>query len=219
MSRWRRRLAQDDGWTIIEAVLTIVLGSIMALGLAITLLAFKEQIDRSWAVRLMDQTANNIIEQMTQDLRNSVDVTVRGGTGNTSRIECKILDPLRKSDAQQTVLWRADPRQVRFWRGNQIVEKDFPPTKPGYGESYQIVRFTVSTFGANKDNEPWARVDMPSRQESFVNAMFDINLTMRYSRTRSLARKYDWTFEKEYTNRVYARNMNLIIKKGVTGSE
>lgn len=219
MSRWRSRLAQDDGWNIIEAVLTIVLGAIMALGLAITLLAFKEQIDRSWAVRLMDQTANNIVEQLTHDIRNAVDVTVRGGTGNTSRIECKILDPLRKSDAQQTVLWRADTRQTRFWRGNKVLERDFPPTNLGFGESYQIVRFTVSTFGANKDNETWARVDMPGRSDAFVDAMFDINLTMRYTRSKNMARTYGWTFEKEYTNRVYARNMNLIIKKGVTGSE
>lgn len=219
MSRWRNRIKQDEGWTFIEATLTIVLASIMALGLAITLLAFKEQIDRSWAIRVMDQTGTNIVEQLTHDLRNAVDVSVRGGTGNTSRVELQLLDPLRKSDAKQTVLWRADPRQVKFWRGNKIIEKDFPPTNLGYGEGYQIVRFTVSNFGDYRDNEAWARVDMPARSDAFIGATFDINLTLRYTRAKSMARQYGWTYEKEYTNRVYARNMNLLIKKGITGSE
>lgn len=216
---WRRKFAQDDGWTFIEATMTIVLASVMILGLTITLLAFKEQLDRSWAIRTMDQYANDVVENISHDLRNATEVRVRAGAGNTSRVEIDFLDPMRKSDTKQTVLWRADNRTSRIWRGNEVLDRQFPASDLGPGETYQITQFTVSPFGTNNYYEPWARIDQSARNEQFMAATFDINLTLRYVRNAVGEKTSNWDFQKHYGNRVYTRNANLIVKKGITGAE
>jgi len=70
MQMIRHRLRRDEGWTFIEATLSIVIMSIMVLGLTIVILAFKEHLERSWAVRMMDQYGNDVMEIITHDLRN-----------------------------------------------------------------------------------------------------------------------------------------------------
>jgi len=219
MKAWRRRLNSDEGWTLIETITTIVLSTIIVLGLGVTLLAFKEQLDRSWSIRVMDQYANDVIETITHDLRNATEVTVRPGTGNTSRIEMEVLDPLRKNEDKQTVFWRADPRTARIWRGNSVMDKYWPPNNIGVGEGYQIVQFTVNNFGTNTYWEPWARQERTARNDQFMDATFDIDLILRYVRNPVGDRDYAWDFQKHYSSRVYTRNSNLIIKKGITGSE
>jgi len=216
---WRKEVARDDGWTFIEATLTIVIASIMALGLAITLLAFKEQLDRSMAIRTMDQYANDVLEELTHDLRNATAVRINSGAANTSRVEIDLLDPLRKNDQSQTAFWYADRRQARVWRGNRLVDPYFPPTNIGRGEAYSILAFTVSPFGNIVDEEPWIRFDRPQRTNEFINATYDINLIMRYDRLAVGDHRYSWGFQKRYSNRVYTRNANLLVKKGITGAE
>jgi type II secretory pathway pseudopilin PulG len=205
---------RDDGWTFIEATLAIVIMAIMVLGLTIVLLAFREQLDRSWAVRVMDQYGNDVIENLTYDLRNAVGITVRGGIGNTSRIDVEYLDPVRH-DQFLIAKWRADLRNLRVTRENEPVDPLFPPTNLGRGEYYEIVQFTCVPYGSDSPND-WERDDSFRRKASFMNAAWDIRFKLRYTRQAIEAGERNWSVEKEYFNRVYMRNVNLIVKQGIT---
>jgi len=209
------KFRRDDGWTFIEATISIVIMAIMVLGLTIVLLAFREQLDRSWAVRVMDQYGNDVIEQLTHELRNATDVEVRGGVGNTSRIDVKYLDPIRH-DIFRTSNWRADLRNVRITHGNNdLVDPSFPPRQMGQGESYEIIQFTLSQYAADSPNE-WERQDRNRRKQSFLDAAYDIRFKLRYIRKPTEIGGRTWSVEKEFFNRVYVRNKNLIVKKGIT---
>ncbi len=206
---------RDDGWTFIEATISIVIMAIMVLGLTIVLLAFREQLDRSWAVRVMDQYGNDVIEQLTHELRNATDVTVRGAAGNTSRIDVTYLDPVRHNLFLQSH-WRADLRNIRITHGNnELIDPSFPPQQLGRGESYEITQFTLVQYAADSPNQ-WERQDRTRRKQSFLEAAYDIRFKLRYNRNAIDVGERDWKVEKEYFNRVYIRNKNLIVKKGIT---
>lgn len=215
MNALSMKLRRDDGWTFIEATISIVIMAIMVLGLTIVLLAFREQLDRSWAVRVMDQYGNDVIELITHELRNATDVSVRSGAGNTSRVDITYLDPIGHR-LFLTSAWRADLRNTRITYGNNdLVDPTFPPRNLGRGESYEIVEFTVSTYAQNSPNI-WERQDRARRKDSFVNASFDVRFKLRYNRNAINVGERNWMVEKEYFNRVYVRNKNLIVKEGIT---
>jgi type II secretory pathway pseudopilin PulG len=205
---------RDDGWTFIEATISIVIMAIMVLGLTIVLLAFREQLDRSWAVRVMDQYGNDVIEQLTHELRNAIEVDVRSGAGNTDRIDVTYLDPIRH-DLFLTARWRADLRNVRITRDGEKIDPTFPPQNLGRGESYEIVSFTLNQYGEDSPNN-WERQDRNRRKQSFLDAAYDLRFKLRYNRNAIDVGERNWTVEKEYFNRVYVRNKNLIVKKGIT---
>ena len=204
----RKRLSRDGGWTFIEATISVVLMSIMVLGLTIVLMAFREHLDRSWAIRVMDQYGNDVIERLTHELRNAVDVNVRTGSRNTHKIDIQYLDPY-VHDLFRWTTWRADLRTSRILVNNDPVDPTFPPRSPGRGESYSIVQFTLTPYGQLTPNDAERR-DSFWRNQKFVNAAYDIRFTLRYNRTTD-----NWGFEKQYHNMVYMRNKNLIVKKGI----
>ncbi len=209
------RLARDGGWTFIEATLAVVIMSIMVLGLSIVLMAFREHLDRSWAVRVMDQYGNDVVERLTHELRNAVDVTVYGGTGdNYHRIVITYLDPYHH-DRFITSRWNVDTRTTQVKIENQPVDPTFPPRDLGRGESYEICRFTLTGYGVRTEELSEIQ-DWPHRDQSFLSATYDITFMLRYNRAAINPGERHWKFEKEYKNRVYMRNKNLIVKKGIT---
>jgi hypothetical protein len=203
--------SQDEGWTFIEAVLSVVIMSIMVLGLTIVLMAFREHLDRSWAIRVMDQYGNDVIERLTHELRNAVDVSVRNSSGNTNEIDVKYLDA-NYLDRFYLRRWRADLRSTQIKVDNVPVDPTFPPRNPGRGESYQILEFMLSPYGQNTPNVQENR-DSQSRNETFLNATYDISFKLRYNRNAINPGERNWTYEKHYMNRVYMRNKNLLIAR------
>jgi len=206
-------LARDNGWTFIEATLTIVVMSIMVLGLSIVLMAFREHLDRSWSIRVMDQYGNDVIEQLAHQLRNAVDVEVRRGWGNTHKIDVKYLDPTLH-DTFRWRYWRVDPRSARVLVNNDPLDRFFPPGSPGRGESFEILQFTLTKYGELTPN-PDERLDSFRRNEAFLDATYEIRFKLRYNRRAINPGERNWSYEKEYFNRVYMRNMNLVIKEGI----
>jgi hypothetical protein len=218
MNRLRAACRRDDGWTFIEATLAIVLTAIMILGLSIVLMAFREQLDRSWAVRVMDQYGNDVVENLSHDLRNATDIVVGPGPGLTNRIDITYLEPVRKNDLLLT-RWSADLRTMRIVRGNDLVDPTFPPNNLGRGENYEIVEFRLIPFGTNTPNA-WESDDRNQRArtpegQKFLSAAWDVRFKIRYVRNAIAKNERQWVVEREYSNRVYARNMNLVAKKGI----
>ncbi len=208
------KIGNDKGWTFVEAVLSIVIMSIMVLGLTVVLMAFKEQLDRSWSIRVMDQYGNDVVERLTHELRNAVDVTVRNGIGNTHKLDITYLDPYRH-DETFTNHWRADVRSAKVLINNDPIDRTFPPTSPGRGEYFEIGKFTLTPYGQDTPNA-LEHQDMFRRNEKFRAATWDIRFQLIYTRNAVNPGERKWSYVKEYYNRVYMRNMNLAVKKGIT---
>ncbi|MDP8239022.1 MAG: hypothetical protein P9X24_08020 [Candidatus Hatepunaea meridiana] len=208
--KWRN----DDGWTFIEATLTVVIMAIMVLGLTIVLMAFREHLDRSWAIRVMDQYGNDVIEELTHELRNAIDVSTRPSRGNTHEIDVVVLDKYY-ANRTSTVRWRADLRTTQIKRDNEPVDLLFPPRQLGRGESYEIRQFTLTKYGVLTPNIEEHR-DSQYRSDSFNDATFDIRFILRYNRLAINPGERNWNFEKAYFSRVYMRNKNLPIRMQVT---
>ena len=211
----KHKLARDGGWTFIEATLAVVIMAIMVLGLTIVLMAFREHLDRSWAIRVMDQYGNDVVERLTHELRNAIDVTVYGGVGdNYHRIVITYLDPY-SHNRKITSQWDADLRTTQIKVQNEPIDPTFPPRNLGRGESYEIRRFTLTRYGARTDDEIRERQDVMNRNEGFLDATYNINFTLRYNRAAINPGERHWFYEKEYKNRVYMRNKNTIVQKGI----
>lgn len=209
----------DGGWTFIEATLAVVIMAIMILGLTITLLAFRLHLDRSWAVRVMDQYGNDVVENLAHELRNAVDVFVRAGVGNTHRIDVKYLDPYRHN-LFHTTTWYADLRNSRIMAGTppRPIDPFFPPSRLKRGEKYVIEEFTLNKYGTNTSSR-WEERDALVRKREFLDATWDIKLRLRYEQRPVYPGQKSWSFTKEYTQRVYMKNKNLAVKRGITGDE
>ncbi|HHE46706.1 MAG TPA: hypothetical protein ENL08_03250 [Bacteroidetes bacterium] len=205
--------SRDGGWTFVEAMLSVVIMSIMVLGLTIVLMAFREHLDRSWSIRVMDQYGNDVIERLTHELRNAVDVSVRNSYGNTQEIIISYLDP-NCLDRTYKHRWRADLHTNQIKVDNAPIDPFFPPRKPGRGESYQILQFTLTKFGVLTPN-PDENREAHFRNQAFLNATYDIRFKVRYNRNAINPGERNWSYEKEYSNRVYLRNKNLPIRNRV----
>jgi len=162
----------------------------------------------------MDQYGNDVIEQLTHKLRNATDVDVRNAGGNTSKIDIKFLDPY-VHDLVRTESWRADLRQSRIVVNNTPLDQSFPPRRMARGESYEILQFTMSPYGSLTPNH-WEHQDAFSRSAQFIGACYDLRFKLRYNKKAISAGQRNWSYEKEYFNRVYMRNKNLIVKDGIT---
>jgi hypothetical protein len=210
--KWSR----EGGWTLIEAILSIVIMSIMVLGMTIVLMAFREHLDKSWAIRVMDQYGNDVLEKLTHELRNAVDVQVRNSVGKTDEIIIEYPDP-SYLDRTYFHRWKADLRNTRILVDNRPLYDMFPPRALGRGEFYQILRFTLDPYGQSGREIDETR-DSQSRGKAFLNATYDITFTLQYKRDAIMGvRKWPFEFEKTYTNRVYIKNKNLYIRRQTAG--
>ena len=216
MNGFGHRLRSEGGWTFIEATLAVVIMAIMVLGLTIVLLAFRDHLDRSWAVRAMDQYGNDALEMLTHELRNAVDVTVRVDTRDTDRITVKWLDPWVQ-DLIHTNLWYADLTTGQIKKDHKPIYKLYPPVKLRRGESFKIGKFKLLSYGLD-DSDARERGDALSRTKEFNDATYTIVLTLRYTRGAINIGDRNWSYQKTYKNRVYLRNKNLIFQKGILGT-
>jgi len=216
MNALRRRFKHDAGWTFVEATLSVVIMAIMVLGLTIVMLAFKEHLDRSWAVRVMDQYANDVIERLTHDMRNAVAVTVRADGPQSDRFTVRFLDTFVK-DRFFEDLWYADPKTGQIKINHQsIIDKYYPPKRGRRGETFEIVKFKLQPYGRGTADYA-ERVDANFRNKAFLEATYTIEITLRYTRSALNPGERNWSLQKEYSNRVYMRNKNLIVQQGITG--
>lgn len=224
MKRW---LLRDEGWTFVEATLSIVIMAIMVLGLSILMMAFREHLDRSWAVRTMDQYGNDVVERLTHALRNAINVEIVPRINNYDlQVDDINVINLDNIDLDRTYLnrWRADLRSVQVRAedkpdrpGLQAVDPLFPPRRLGRGEWFEIRRFTLSEYGKDfngKEGPIWSNenADSWSRTETFNESTYLIRFALAYHRNAINPGDKSWKYEKEYNNRIYMRNKNLPIR-------
>jgi type II secretory pathway pseudopilin PulG len=214
MKKKRYFKSGDEGFTFIETLLTVVVMSIMILGLTIVMMAFRDHLDRSWAIRVMDQYANDVIENLSYEIRNATEVTVRSDTRVTDRIV--VIRPYEYNpDLPIETLWYADLRTGQVKRDHRPIDLLYPPKRLRRGESFQIVEFKLYQYGEVENNDsfdPMERLDSQWRNENFNNATYDLKLTLVYNRGTINVGDRPWFFQKTYDNRIYMKNMNVTVK-------
>ncbi len=121
--------------------------------------------------------------------------------------------------------WRADTRAVQVSAedkprraGLVPIDPYFPPRRLGRGERFEIKRFTLSNYGTDfngKEGPIWTNenADSWARSATFKNATYLIRFELAYYENPIKSGDYPWKCVKEYNNRVYMRNKNLLIKK------
>lgn len=232
MCRFNRNIADDRGWTLAEAVVTMVITAIMVLGLTVTVLAVKEQLNRSWAVRVMDEYANDVIENVTHDLRNAAGVRIPQINQENDPFDRVAMGFVTNWDRPYDTSWcyyAADPRGIRITKTGYLAKELIPrfvPTKMEPNERYSIQMFNVGRYGASypaliratgrtisnweerERREANVLRDPNNPHQDFVNSLWDVRLVMKYTKTATVPGQKDYEVVREYFNRVYVRNLN-----------
>ncbi len=87
----------DSGWTLLEATISVVLISLIFLGFTVSTLSFREWMDRSWAIRVVDQYANDVLSNIDSLMRVGIEIT-GGPTNGISYFTIKVIS----SDVYET---------------------------------------------------------------------------------------------------------------------
>ncbi len=183
----------DEGWTFIEATFSIVLISVVFLGFSITLLNFREWMNRSWAIRCMDQYANDFMSHLDNLMQYGTNMGTNPnqyGLGsfwisitNFNQYPFEVLDSTLYS-------FSAKPTEGIFVAaGNSApvpFDQDFPLDEWKYKH-----RFTIEDF----HYEPFFELNRPPL---FNQAMGQVYLTIRYERLGGLDFLSE-TFMDEYS--------------------
>ncbi len=202
-------LRKDGGWTFVEASFSIVLLTVVFLGFTITLLAFREWMDRSWAIRVMDQYANDLISDLEKKLRLASNIwqnPPQYGLGSfaLSVYNLNFNDPYNVLQDSTVYAYSAKPSDgVFIGTGNTAPQKfdaDFPPANWNKKHKFTFTEFYYPG--------PWIE---PGRQPYFTNSMVQIFFTIHYERPRTVetpggsqSRKYE--LDKRYSVSGFMKN-------------
>ncbi|MBL7073783.1 prepilin-type N-terminal cleavage/methylation domain-containing protein [candidate division KSB1 bacterium] len=184
----------SKGFTFIEALLSVVLASIVMAGLMIPMLAFVEHLDRSWSVRLMNQYGNDFLEQIVRDLRDARDVNITSRDG-FSALTAWVRDA---RGHLREISYRAK-RDKGILRNGEPLDKTFPPSRRQLkeGESFEVqdLQFQLSS-----------RLHDP---DLLNNAVVLVTLRLRYSREDPDNPGNEFQKEQTFRTTIYLRNQYL----------
>jgi len=190
------------GWTFIEATIGVVLASIIVLGLAVTMMAMRETVDQSMAVRLMDQYGNDMMAhfQNAFETASSFVPIASQSSGQMDHFELHYVDPFTTVD----VIHRYQAtREQGIKRDNQRLDPQFPPNQMPHGrafgvlgphESFAIIRFTA--------------VEAPRQgnSESFSDGSIPITHTIRYTKESVDPGQSDYVRDMTYDTLCFMKN-------------
>lgn len=200
----------DEGWTFIEATLSIVLLSIIFLGFTITLLEFREWLDRSWAVRVMDQYANDVIERIDHFIQVGGKFTEdppRNGLGSF-RIYIPSVNVYPFKVDSTAYIFFAHPEEGIFLSVGSEAPREFYQSCTGGNEATfppeswkKSNKFTITDFRY----EPFPDPDT-TRSTSLAYGTPVIHLSYKYERIEG-DEKY--VLDKQYVFSSYMKNYSM----------
>lgn len=213
------KFRSDSGFTFIEATLSVVLISLIFLSFTVSMLAFREWFDRSWAVRVMDQYANDYMNYVHNLMQTGKSLEASPSIGGMDNFQIKVLDrdPFTKT-TRDTIRYHfsADKKELMQVRiGNTAAREfyffrtdgreKFPP--PGWHNEY-IVKVTEFTFMDNDDLEREPE-DAQLLSELYDQAMVRLNLKLLIERNRGIWEEgefSDFYMTKEYRMSFFMKN-------------
>lgn len=216
--RWfslRGGLRRDEGWNFFEATLSVVILTVVFLGLTITLIAFREWMTRAWAIRVMDQYANDVASALHERLTTSHRIGFsppQNGLGSfwVSVLNYDFSNPYTPFLDSTIYTYSAKPIWgVSCAQGNSgpvRIDPGFPP--PGWTGKH---KFTFTDFGWQGPYQEMGRTS------SFSYPMVRVYFSILYQRPRKVElpktvvnRTYD--LEKRYVISDFLKNYNLKVQ-------
>jgi hypothetical protein len=208
-----KRLHGDGGWTFIEAVYSVVLLSVVFLGFTITIMSFREWLNRSWAIRVVDQYANDVMTHIEGFLQMGGSIAPnppKNGLGsfriyvmNLNQYPIYIVDSTAYNFSAHPkngiFIGVGNTASEEFYAYRTGGDEVFPP--PGWHKEHEI---TITDFRF----VPWNDALLT---EDFNEAMPQIILNLEYKRfhkvdTKRGERIREYTLEKEYRVSTYMKN-------------
>jgi hypothetical protein len=197
----------ERGWTFIEAIIGVVLASILMLGFTLTIMAMRETIDRSLSIRVMDQYGNDMMRYFERQFENawSFSLVASGTSGQFDRFALTFTDP--QTRYASTYNYRANPTHGVYCN-DQLIDPQFPPQhirnrKPfgvlGESESFTVTRFTASNVSRRGDSEV------------FSDATVEITLGLQYIKRGTDPGEPDYVRDMTYSTVCFLKNTTVTI--------
>jgi hypothetical protein len=192
----------EQGWTFIEATMGVILVSIIVLGLAVTMLAMRDTVDRSLAVRVMDQYGNDIMAhfQKVFETANKFVPIPSQSSGTMDHFELVYIDPF--SGVQ--VRHRYQPSKTQGIKmDSRCLDPQFPPQTYRRNNGVAVLdeneSFTVTRFTA---------VEAPREGNSvaFSHGTIRVTMTIRYTRKSVDPGEGDYTRDMTYSTLCFMKN-------------
>jgi prepilin-type N-terminal cleavage/methylation domain-containing protein len=195
-----RPLLKQGGFTIIEVLVTVLLLSLLLVGFRYTLLAYAEQINRSWAERYLEQYGNSIVEYIARNIVNAKDIQLAPNAANFATFYVTLTDP---TTGDYQVIYSSDPEDGIKENGQKIFPEFPPEIAPnrqksilGPSESFEVLEFK---------GEYVYRPQSPYFNPlNFIGRLFQITLRLKYTQERAQGDNYERTMT--FTSQVSLKN-------------
>lgn len=193
------------GFTLIEALVMIVLSTILIIGFRYTVQAYWEQINRSMTERHLEQYGNSIVEYVARNIINAHRIYVPPNTGALSSFTATLYDPNR---GYYDIKFSAN-RENWVMEDNERIFREFPP-KQGEGsvksilgpnETARLVKFRIDSI---------RRVEPPyNNPVDFYGRLYEITLMLHYQRelkAGEIPYVRDMTFSSQVALKMHGAN-------------
>jgi hypothetical protein len=193
-----KKFHRDAGFTFIEATISVVLISLIFLSFTVSMLAFREWMDRSWAVRTMDQYAHDVMDYLHNLMQVSKEVGSSPVQQQLNNFEFKILDldpytkttrdTIRyffsgnKSELVKVKLGEAAAKEFyNFRTGGREV---FPPR--GWDDNYKVELLQFKFWDAGGADYYREREDDQLLSDMYDKAMVRVEIQLQLLRDRDV---------------------------------
>jgi hypothetical protein len=193
----------ERGWTFIEATMGVILTSILVLGLAVTILAMRDTIDRSFTIRVMDQYGSDIMRHFQIYFETAVDVhkIASQSSGTMDHFDIVYRDPF--TSELSSARYRAT-RTLGVLKDGQRVDQQFPPMRVPRGETGMLhpgETFTVTQFTITNEITS-------GNMSTFSDGVWRVTLGLRYTKLGGRGES-DFYKDMTYSTLLVAKNSYL----------
>ncbi len=166
------------GFTLIEALVMIVLSVILIIGFRYTLLAYWEQMNRSMTERHIQQYGSSIVEYVARKITNAREIYIPPNAGDLSTFTATFFDP---NKGNVNIIFSANKKNW-VMEDNERIFREFPPKRSdnsysgviGLNETVEIIKFGIDSI---------RRIEPPyNNTEDFYGRLYRVTLLLRYTR-------------------------------------
>lgn len=194
-------VSRQSGFTLIEVLVSVVLLAGLLVGFRYTLLAYWEQINRSWAERYMEQYGNSMVEYLARNLVNAKTITISQNGSNLATFFAYFDNNIH----QYTVKYSCTSDDG-VEEDDEKIFAEFPPDNfkdkyssiLGVNEKFEIIEFKIDSV--YKYYTPYFN------PEAFKGRLFKITLRIAYEQESADSKKQDYYREMMFTSQVSLKN-------------